>query len=113
MIIKQDVYVPGGQQIYVDAIGALRFTTPHSGYMGKDASTGPFTYTPGNPIGHYVYKGQGTSGFMACPTKDDKWQVFASLQNATVPMGDVSECLGFSAMAVQGKQNGTAAWEYI
>lgn len=85
--------------------------------MGPGASTGPFEYTPGKPIGHYVYKGQGASGFMACPVQEDgapkKWQVFAALQNATVPSGDVDDCLGFSAMATQAKQNETAAWEYV
>ena len=111
-----DVSVPGGQAVYVDSNGALRFTTPHSGYMGEGASTGPFEYKPApspSGIDHWVYKGQGASGFMACPTDDNKWQVFASLQNATVPQGDVSKCLGFSAMATQTQQNATAAWEYI
>jgi hypothetical protein len=108
--------VPGGQQVYVDRSGALRFTSPHSAYMPPGSSTGPFTYTPGNPIGHYVYTGQGASGFMACPKQvgDGKqWQVFAALKNATVPGGRVADCLGFDAMAVQSGRNGSAAWEYI
>ena len=54
---------------------------------------------------------------MACPVQEEgaskKWQVFAALQNATVPSGDVDDCLGFSAMATQTKQNATAAWEYV
>ncbi|KAI9933976.1 hypothetical protein ASPWEDRAFT_35953 [Aspergillus wentii DTO 134E9] len=114
-----DVIVPGGQAVYVDGKGALRFTVPHSAAMAPGASTGPFTYTPGtkaNPIGHYTFTGQGASGFMACPVVDGdhkKWQVFAGRQNATVPSGNVADCLGFDAMAVKATSNSTAAWEFI
>ncbi|KAI9369309.1 hypothetical protein BJX61DRAFT_545698 [Aspergillus egyptiacus] len=108
------VVVPGGQQIYVSPEGALKFTQAHSAYIPPGSSYGPFEYVPGAPgsvFGHYVYSGWGTSGFMACPTEDDRWQVFAALQNATVPSGDVADCLGFSAMAVPTNQTG-AAWQY-
>lgn len=108
--------VPGGQEVYVDNKGALRFSQAHSAYLGPDASRGPFVYTApepnGNGLGQWTYTGQGASGFMACPT-DNKWQVFAALQNATVPGGDVNQCLGFSALAAKSNLNGTAAWEYI
>ncbi|KAL5363023.1 hypothetical protein BJX96DRAFT_111824 [Aspergillus floccosus] len=116
------VEVPGGQQVYVDAAGALSFTVPHSGYIPPGSSTGPFEYTPGKPIGHWVYKGQGASGFMACPVpvngtadvqKSPQWQVYAALQNATVPSGSVGDCLGFSAMAISRNGSDFAAWEYI
>ncbi|OOF95863.1 hypothetical protein ASPCADRAFT_207198 [Aspergillus carbonarius ITEM 5010] len=103
-----DVEVPGGQQVYVNPSGALSFTVPHSAYIPTGSSTGPFTYSPSKPFGTWSYG----KGFMACPTKDSKWQVFAASQNATVPSGNVSDCLGFDALAVAG--NGSvAAWEYI
>lgn len=85
--------------------------------MGDGASTGPFEYTPGssfpNGLGQYVYKGQGASGFVACPTDNNRYQVFAALSNITAPQGDVSKCLGFAALTSEYRGNGTAAWEYI
>ncbi|KAL2852530.1 hypothetical protein BJY01DRAFT_208034 [Aspergillus pseudoustus] len=109
------VTVPGGQQIYVSPEGALKFTQAHSMNIPPGSSYGPFEYVPGaadQPFGHYVYSGWGASGFMACPTDDNKWQVFAALRNATVPSGDVADCLGFSAIAVPTNQTGNA-WQYI
>jgi hypothetical protein len=48
---------------------------------------------------------------MACPAGGDSWQVFANLNNATVPQGNVSQCLSFDALAIDSTQN-YAAWEY-
>ncbi|KAL4802801.1 hypothetical protein BDV18DRAFT_61396 [Aspergillus unguis] len=114
--------VPGGQQIYVAPSGALKFTQAHSANIPPGSSYGPFAYEAGSPdqvFGYYTYKGWGADGFMACPTEpeaeyspDNEWQVFAALQNATVPSGDVNDCLGFSALAVPTNQTG-AAWQYI
>ncbi|KAJ5092457.1 CAZyme family GH3 [Penicillium alfredii] len=61
-----DVEVPGGQRIYVDPKGALRFTTPHSAYEPAGSSDGIFKYTTGKQFGHWTYTGQGASGFKAC-----------------------------------------------
>ena len=134
-----DVIVPGGQQIYVDATGALSFTVPHSAYMPPGSSIGPFKYSPGQPLGTWTYSGQGASGFMACPvpqapssssaspsatatpmsaarrsSQAPQWQVYAALQNATVPSGKVSDCLGFDALAVSlNTTSDHLAWEYI
>ncbi|OQE93174.1 hypothetical protein PENNAL_c0006G11911 [Penicillium nalgiovense] len=123
-----DVVVPGGQAIYVDNKGALRFTSPHSAYEPAGSSDGPFVYTPGNSFGHWSFKGQGASGFMACPTTNGtsgyrrslrdaaaapKWQVYAALKNATVPSGKVDDCLGFEALAVAVNTTSPVAWEYI
>ncbi|KAL4884435.1 hypothetical protein BJY04DRAFT_182487 [Aspergillus karnatakaensis] len=114
------VTVPGGQQIYVSPEGALKFTQAHSANIPPGSSLRPFEYVPPaagsvNGFGHYVYNGQGASGFMACPVEEEegqKWQVFAALQNATVPGGDVSECYGFSAIASPTNQTGSV-WQYI
>jgi hypothetical protein len=134
-----DVIVPGGQQIYVDGTGALSFTVPHSGYIPAGSSTGPFKYSPGQSIGTWTYSGQGASGFMACPVPQaasspsatpsatatplsaarrsaqrSQWKVYAALQNATVPSGQVSDCLGFEALAVSlNVTSDHLAWEYI
>ncbi|KAJ5889623.1 hypothetical protein N7504_010433 [Penicillium tannophilum] len=129
----QDVVVPGGQSIYVAPSGALSFTTPHSGYIPAGSSQGPFVYTPGasgNPLGTWTYTGQGASGFMACPVPASNtgsaaarraaaaapptWQVYAAQQNATVPTGNVTDCLGFDALAVgMNVTSNSLAWEYI
>ncbi|OOQ90322.1 hypothetical protein PEBR_06331 [Penicillium brasilianum] len=126
-----DVVVPGGQSIYVDRNGALSFTTPHSAYIPPGSSQGPFKYTPGQSFGTWTYTGQGASGFMACPapanstvaarhirrqapSAANRWQVFAALQNATVPTGNVDDCLGFEAMAIGlNISSEHLAWEYI
>ncbi|PKX95949.1 putative IgE-binding protein [Aspergillus novofumigatus IBT 16806] len=88
-----DVAVPGGQRIYVDPRGALRFTTAHSGYI-----------PPAPP--------PGASGFVACPKSNGTathWQVYASVANVT----GSAECLGFDALAVPSNDTRAAAWEYI
>ncbi|KGO49115.1 hypothetical protein PEXP_011640 [Penicillium expansum] len=123
-----DVAVPGGQAIYVDNKGALRFTSPHSAYEPTGSSDGPFEYTPGSSFGHWSFKGHGASGFMACPTTNatisyrrsrrgaaaaPKWQVYAALKNATVPTGKVEDCLGFDALTVSVNTTTPVAWEYI
>ncbi|KAL5336287.1 hypothetical protein BJX70DRAFT_400788 [Aspergillus crustosus] len=115
------VSVPGGQQIYVSPDGALKFTQAHSANIPLGSSRGPFAYVPpenpsGNGFGHYEYTGWGAKGFMACPVEKteeipSKWQVFAALQNATVPGGDVAECYGFSAVALATNETGDV-WQY-
>ncbi|KAL4907403.1 hypothetical protein BDW74DRAFT_123930 [Aspergillus multicolor] len=109
------VVVPGGQQVYVAPSGALKFTQAHSAYIPPGSSYGPFEYVPGpegSVFGHYMYSGWGASGFMACPTQDNRWQVFAALGNATVPTGNADDCLGFSAIAVPSEATGQT-WQYI
>ncbi len=76
----------------------------------------PFTYTkaPGAYIGRLLMgigAPFGITGFMACPTRSQAvYQVFANLQNATVPLGNVSQCLGFDALA--GDTPDLGAWQY-
>ncbi|BCS18906.1 putative IgE binding protein [Aspergillus puulaauensis] len=109
------VVVPGGQQVYVAPSGALKFTQAHSAYIPPGSSYGPFEYKPGaqgSSFGYYEYSGWGAKGFMACPTDDNRWQVFAALQNATVPSGEVKDCLGFNALAVPSNQTGQT-WQYV
>ncbi|KAJ5242043.1 uncharacterized protein N7469_000370 [Penicillium citrinum] len=121
-----DVVVPGGQEIYVDASGALSFTQPHSAYIPEGSSEGPFKYTPGKDggLGSWSYG----NGFIACPTSNAtatpysrrraasaaKWQVFSAQKNATVPTGNINDCLGFDALTVPINTTITQpAWEYI
>lgn len=106
--------VPGGQRVYISPDGELSYTQAHSAYVPPGSATGPFEQVPGDRWDHYVFNGWGASGFMACPT-EDKWRVFAAVENATVPSGDVGDCLGFSALALPWKGQGefsVAAWQY-
>ncbi|RJE26329.1 IgE-binding protein [Aspergillus sclerotialis] len=106
-----NVEVPGGQQVYIAPGGALKFTAPHSASMPPGSIKSGFEYEPGNPFGHWTWKGQSGSGWMACPA-DGAYQVFANVKDAEVPSGNVADCIGFDAMAVADKSNSPAAWEY-
>ena len=110
--------------------------------MPAGSSEGPFKHTPaaaGSSFGSWTYHGQGASGFMACPVSqgpkstssptptptpkpfaretapvEPHWQVFAALQNATVPTGKIGDCVGFDALAVPvNVTSNQLAWEYI
>lgn len=109
---NQDTMVPGGQQVYIDPSGALSFTQAHSANIPQGSSLGPFHYADDEPWAHYSFAGWDATGFMACPAGDNRWQVFAAIQNATVPHGNVDECLGFSAVALTYTGD-VPAWQYI
>ncbi|KAI1617969.1 hypothetical protein EDD36DRAFT_18135 [Exophiala viscosa] len=104
------VLVPGGQSIYMTPTGEIAYTQAHSTFMPAGSVTCPFTYIKAAqaPFGLLSTL---SGGFMACPTDGNTWQVFASLQNATVPQGNVSQCLGFDALAIDSTET-YAAWEY-
>ncbi|PWY65615.1 hypothetical protein BO94DRAFT_540795 [Aspergillus sclerotioniger CBS 115572] len=109
------------QEIYIDPTGAVKFVEAHTTYMPSGASTATFCYTPGTEYGTWTYTGLGATGFMACPITTTEvadagpYQVFAALGNASVPTGNVSDCLDFEALAVPwgGVQGSVAAWEYV
>ncbi|PYH64487.1 uncharacterized protein BO88DRAFT_397276 [Aspergillus vadensis CBS 113365] len=121
-VIDYSNYLSSGyvQEIYVDPTGALKFVEAHTTYMDPGASTSTFCYTPGTSYGQWTYTGLGATGFMACPLDEDEevnggaWQVFAAMKNATVPSGNVSDCLEFEALAYPWVSNGSsiAAWQY-
>ncbi|RAH56716.1 hypothetical protein BO85DRAFT_520836 [Aspergillus piperis CBS 112811] len=121
-VIDYSNYLSSGyvQEIYVDPTGALKFVEAHTSYMDPGASTSTFCYTPGTSYGKWTYTGFGATGFMACPLDEDEevnggaWQVFAAMKNATVPSGNVSDCLQFEALAYPWVSNGSsiAAWQY-
>ncbi len=105
--------MPGGQQLFVTPHGEIGYTQAHSAYIPSGSVLCPFTYYKelNAPVGVLSTQAFGARGFMACPTGGDTWQVFANLNNATVPQRNVSECLGFDALAIDSTQN-YAAWEY-
>ena len=120
--MSQNTEVPGGQILYVKSTGAVGFTQAHSGAIPPGSTTAGFTYTPaapGSQFGQWSFSGLGANGFMACPptAAEGRYQVFANLRNATVPTGNVGDCLGFDPAAIAAPAtNGTAApaaWQYI
>ena len=107
--------VPGGQQVYIDpTTGAVGFTQAHSGSMPDKAILKGWTYTPPAKDASFGYLTR-PRGFLACSEKGDAnegpWQVFVDLKTVKHPAG---ECLGFSALAVTGPEDGeqAGAWQY-
>lgn len=98
--------------IYVESSGAFGFTQAHSIYVPPGADIAGFTYAPGVYHDDFNYIGFGADGFMACPSDDnDSLQVFANMKNATVPTGDVSDCVEFAAYAYH-HTGSSGAWQY-
>lgn len=99
--------------LYVEQSGSVGFTQAHSIYIPPGADIGGFTYAPGVYHDYYNYVGFGADGFMACPSDDsDYLQVFAAMQNATVPTGDVEDCVKFAAYAYHYDGPSPVAWQY-
>lgn len=81
--------------------------------MPQGSTVGGMHYDKEKPYSYLTFKGRGTNGLMACPTKDHKhWQVFAALEDAKVPTGNVKDCLGFEAMAITYKGKNPPVWQY-
>lgn len=114
--------VPGGQVIYAAPGGAISYTEAHSGYYPPGSVVEPLTYQSLSED-PYPFEGRinttafGASGFMACPTVNStvaaSYQVFAAFGNATVPSGNVNDCIGFDAVAVPYDGVTPAAWQYV
>ncbi|KAL8819920.1 MAG: hypothetical protein Q9223_001750 [Gallowayella weberi] len=120
--IKQDVVVPGGQQIYVAPNGKLSYTIAHSAYIPPNSAVQTFNATSGTVnenLGQLTFQGLGGSGFLACPSKksNGKWggpyQVFVdvkALSDKDVPSGCKKDCLGFNALTAP--YTGAPVWQY-
>jgi hypothetical protein len=116
LIIGQDVLVPGGQLIYVRRDGSLGFTQAHSASYPTGAIIGGhlnFVMSEGAQVGTLGTQAFGAKGFMACPTENQGYQVFAAMSNATAPGGDLAACLGFEALTIDEADPTRGAWQYI
>ena len=99
--LSLDVATPGGQQVYVDAAGYLRFTVAHSANTGVGSKTTGFGFR-GNDL---TFEGQD---WIACPygSVDNAYNVYAA-----AVAGDASEaCLGFAFYT--SPATGGVAFEY-
>jgi len=106
--------IPGGQYTYITPGGRVGFTQAHDPIFPEGALTSPFTWSePANePFGILSTSAFGATGFMACKNDAGNWQVYASMQNATLESGTVADCLGFDAAATA--YNGPVpAWQYV
>jgi len=108
------VEVPGGQQVYVDITGYVGYTQAHSDFYPPGAFLGLFTYFQPSyeQYGYLSTDAFGAQGFMACPTPYGTYQIFAAFVNATVPLGNISACIGFDAVTAPYSGTGDAAWQY-
>lgn len=89
------VVVPGGQQVYVAADGALSYTIPHSAYIPAGSVVDQFSRTAPSGGQSFGYLNFNT-GFVACPVggAGQGYQVYGQTQGFEAS----SECLGFSAL---------------
>ncbi|KAL8687626.1 MAG: hypothetical protein Q9218_006255 [Villophora microphyllina] len=119
---QMDSGIAGGQAVYVGPRAQLRFNPPRVP-IGPDAKKVVFALQP-NPIpappgiAAFTFSGVGkASGFLACPiTPQGPWQVFAdlgSIEDSWVPSGDVSDCIGFDALATNYTSALPAAYQYV
>jgi hypothetical protein len=102
--------------VYISPDGSIGFTQAHSVSIPSNSVFCPFTYKKeeSNQFGLVNLNASmafGAVDFMGCPTNDGRYQVFAALQNATVPQGNVSDCIGFGALAFD--YTGPTAWQYV
>lgn len=100
--LSLNVAVPGGQQVYVDDVGALRFTTAHSGNTGEGSQTWGFEIREQN----LKFKGYD---FSACPLgeeEDNAYKIYVAT-GTVVP----AECLGF--LIRTSEVAGQSAYQYV
>ncbi|KAK5257451.1 hypothetical protein LTR16_000616 [Cryomyces antarcticus] len=99
-----DVVVPGGQQFFVAANGALSFTQAHSGAVPAGASYDVRVYLGGG------FFGPGGSSWKACPLSGSAgvYQVFAGLSSVSFS----ADCVGFDAVVHDQPKGTVGAWQY-
>jgi len=115
LILIQDVEVPAGQAVYVNATdGALQYTVAHSNVFNENTTVKSFALFKGPTYSFFTFSGVGkASGFLACPVNETVYQVYAdlpSLSDENVPNNNVSSCIGFDALATAF--TGVSAWQY-
>lgn len=97
------VAVPGGQQVYVNDVGALRYTEPHSAAIGVGSSQTGFGVKNEGQFDYLTYNGDG---FLACPTDAEAYLIYVRGASA---VNDDAKCLGFDFL--MGPDSAPAARE--
>jgi hypothetical protein len=111
----QAIEVPGGQYLYSNPYdGSIGYTIPHSSLIPVGSMGCPFQHDAGrgNNYGILTPRDTNAAGFMACPELEHGWRIYLDIDNATVPTGNVSDCLSFGALTMSAT-NDSAAWEYL
>jgi hypothetical protein len=108
-----DVYVPGGQQVYLNPFWNIGYTAPHSAFI-----------PPGSLVtGFGAYKGGGFVnlngngwGWVACPPtaaggggNDGRWNLVAK---NTTNAKNLGNCYAVNLKIKELPQNTFGAWEY-
>ncbi len=83
---------------------------PEGAIIGGDLT---YSKTEGTQFGHLETQAFDAKGFMACPSIDQGYQVFASIGNATAPEGDLAACFGFRGLTVDITDLNRGAWQYV
>ena len=101
----------GFQQVYINATGALSYSTAHSDYVpgvGQGSLTKSFTTSPGVISGYsrVSFNGLGENSWVACPTANGNYQVYANVTGAQIS----NDCLGFDMAAIP--VNGSDVFSY-
>lgn len=98
--------VPGGQHVYVDPAGALRYTLAHSGHLVEGAVASGFVYDAA--AGGLQFRGKAAGGwadgFVACP-RQEGWLLFVK----TDVVGQ--ECVPVEVKTMEVPAE-AAAWQY-
>jgi hypothetical protein len=102
-VLALNVAVPGGQEVYVDNKGRLRFTTPHNSDKVIGSKTTGFSFSQG----HLLFENRD---FWACDlgaVYENAWMIYVRSGHDDF---DVA-CVEFRFRA--SASNGTAAFEYL
>lgn len=80
--------MPGGQQVYIEKFGAMKFTPAHSSFDPNNGVADKFQYAPGTPYGSLTTSALGADFlFSACPVagQNNVWQVYAYARDGEKP----------------------------
>ncbi|KXT18787.1 hypothetical protein AC579_8257 [Pseudocercospora musae] len=108
-VLGLGVQVKGGQQIYVDYNGRVRYTLANDGYVPTGAYISGWTWEEGESFGRLDWvNGTLFCGLIPGNSSVGPWQLFAK-----VPFVDFgAECLGASLLA-SGNLSTANAYEYV
>ena len=100
--LSMDTEVPGGQFVFIDKHGRVRYTEAHSGVIPEGSITAGWEIDTSTSSSAFLSHKQN---LVACKTDGDEYAVYVAR-----PGFDKKHCLGFDIEAEQFK--GVAAWQY-